>query len=173
MIRRLTFMEKLPLKTKDSLFTDQQWEAIHTAGTNLLISASAGSGKTMVLVNRIIEHIKKGISIDELLVVTFTNAAAIEMKQRVQSTIQNEINSDPEPKTRQHLFQQIPTLGHAIISILYSFCLQVIERYYYLIDFDPVFRQLTDDTEIELIKEEVWEELLESLYEKREDSFIE
>lgn len=166
-------MEKLPLKTKDSLFTDQQWEAIHTTGTNLLISASAGSGKTMVLVNRIIEHIKKGISIDELLVVTFTNAAAKEMKQRVQSTIQNEINSDPDPKTRHHLVQQIPKLGHANISTLHSFCLQVIERYYYLIDFDPVFRQLTDDTEIELIKEEVWEELLESLYEKREDSFIE
>ena len=108
-------MEKLPLKTKDSLFTDQQWEAIHTTGTNLLISASAGSGKTMVLVNRIIEHIKKGISIDELLVVTFTNAAAKEMKQRVQSTIQNEINSDPDPKTRHHLVQQIPKLGHANI----------------------------------------------------------
>src|SRR5699024_5279765 len=77
------------------------------------------------------------------------------------------------PKTRHHLVQQIPKLGHANISTLHSFCLQVIERYYYLIDFDPVFRQLTDDTEIELIKEEVWEELLESLYEKREDSFIE
>src|SRR5699024_3238186 len=165
-------MEELPIKTKDSLFTDQQWEAIHTTGTNLLISASAGSGKTMVLVNRIIEHIKKGISIDELLVVTFTNAAAKEMKQRVQTTIQKEINSDPDPQTRHHLVQQIPKLGHADISTLHSFCLQVIERYYYLIDFDPVFRQLTDDTEIELIKEEVWEDLLESLYEKREDSFI-
>lgn len=165
-------MADLPMKTKDSLFTDQQWEAIHTTGTNLLISASAGSGKTMVLVNRIIEHIKKGMSIDELLVVTFTNAAAKEMKQRVQSTIQKEINSDPDPQTRHHLVQQIPKLGHADISTLHSFCLQVIERYYYLIDFDPVFRQLTDDTEIELIKEEVWEELLENLYEKREDSFI-
>lgn len=69
-------MAELPMKTKDSIFTDQQWEAIHTTGSNLLISASAGSGKTMVLVNRIIEQIKKGMSIDELLVVTFTNAAA-------------------------------------------------------------------------------------------------
>ena len=172
MIRRSTFMADLPIKTEGSLFTDQQWEAIHTTGTNLLISASAGSGKTMVLVNRIIEHIKKGMSIDELLVVTFTNAAAKEMKQRVQSTIQNEINSDPDPQTRHHLIQQIPKLGNADISTLHSFCLQVIERYYYLIDFDPVFRQLTDDTEIELIKEEVWDDLLENLYEKREDSFI-
>src|SRR5699024_12278945 len=97
----------------------------------------------------------KRISIAELLGVTFTNAAAKEMKQRVQSTIQTEINMDPDPKTRHHLIQQIPKLGHANISTLHSFCLQVIERYYYLIDFDPVFRQLTDDTEIELIKEEV------------------
>ncbi|HLR92363.1 MAG TPA: helicase-exonuclease AddAB subunit AddA [Atopostipes sp.] len=165
-------MSKLPIKTEDSMFTDQQWEAIHTTGTNLLISASAGSGKTMVLVNRIIEQIKNGISIDELLVVTFTNAAAKEMKQRIQTALQKEITSDPDPTTRHHLVQQIPKLGHANISTLHSFCLQVIERYYYLIDFDPVFRQLTDDTEIELIKEEVWDELLEELYETDDKDFI-
>src|SRR5699024_1225738 len=81
-------------------------------------------------------------------------------------------NSDPEPHNRHHLIQQIPKLGHANISTLHSFCLQVIERYYYLIDFDPVFRQLTDDTEIELIKEEVWDELLEELYENADENFI-
>ena len=73
-------LNDIPLKTPGSMFTDQQWEAVHASGSNLLISASAGSGKTMVLVNRIIEKIKKGTAIDELLVVTFTNAAAKEMK---------------------------------------------------------------------------------------------
>ncbi len=165
-------MNELPVKTKDSMFTDQQWEAIHMSGSNLLISASAGSGKTMVLVNRIIEKIKKGSHIDELLVVTFTNAAAKEMKQRIERSIQTEINSDPEHQTRHHLVEQLPKLGHANISTLHSFCLEVIQRYYYLIDFDPVFRQLTDDTEIELIKEEVWLELLEELYERGEDDFL-
>lgn len=164
-------MKNIPMKTKDSMFTDQQWEAIHTSGSNLLISASAGSGKTMVLVNRIIEKMKKGVGIDELLVVTFTNAAAKEMKQRVQNSLQDEINSDPESNTRHHLVQQIPKLGHANISTLHSFCLQVIQRYYYLIDFDPVFRQLTDDTEIELIKEEVWGELLEEFYDNADEAF--
>ena len=77
-------------------FTKEQTQAIQTSGTNLLISASAGSGKTMVLVNRIIEKIKNGTSIDELLVVTFTNAAAKEMKQRIQITIQDEINQNKE-----------------------------------------------------------------------------
>jgi ATP-dependent helicase/nuclease subunit A len=165
-------MAEIPIKTEGSIFTDQQWEAIHLTGSNLLISASAGSGKTMVLVNRIIEQIKKGTAIDELLVVTFTNAAAKEMKQRIQKVLQEEINADPQADTRHHLVQQLPKLGHADISTLHSFCLKVIERYYYLIDFDPVFRQLTDDTEIELIKEEVWDELLEALYEEADPDFI-
>jgi ATP-dependent helicase/nuclease subunit A len=164
-------MAEIPMKTPDSMFTDQQWEAIHSTDSNLLISASAGSGKTMVLVNRIIEQIKKGIAVDELLVVTFTNAAAKEMKQRIQKALQEEINADPEAETRHHLVQQLPKLGHANISTLHSFCLKVIERYYYLIDFDPVFRQLTDDTEIELIKEDVWDELLEELYEEADEGF--
>lgn len=166
-------MADIPVKTPGSLFTDQQWEAIHASGTNLLVSASAGSGKTMVLVNRIIEKIKKGVSVDELLVVTFTNAAAKEMKQRIQKAIQDEINADPVADTRQHLVAQLPKLGHANISTLHSFCLKVIERYYYLIDFDPVFRQLTDDTEIELIKEDIWDDLLEELYEDADSTFLE
>ena len=95
-------MDNIPLKTPNALFTDQQWEAIHASGSNLLISASAGSGKTMVLVNRIIEKIKKGTEIDELLVVTFTNAAAKEMKQRIQNSLQEEITKDPDSNTRHH-----------------------------------------------------------------------
>lgn len=165
-------MTEIPLKTEGSLYTDQQWQAIHQSGTNLLISASAGSGKTLVLVKRIIEKVKQGVSVDELLVVTFTNAAAKEMKQRILRAIQEEITADPEYETRTHLVQQLPKLGHADISTLHSFCLKVIERYYYLIDFDPVFRMLTDDTEIELIKEDVWSELLEKLYEEADKDFI-
>lgn len=165
-------MSTIPLKPEKTIFTDQQWEAIHSADSNILISASAGSGKTMVLVNRIIEQIKNGRAIDELLVVTFTNAAAQEMKQRIQSAIQKEINADPEYETRHHLVEQLPKLGHANISTLHSFCLEVIERYYYLIDFDPVFRLLTDETEISIIKEDVWNDLIEVEYEKQNKSFI-
>lgn len=165
-------MNDIPLKTPGALFTDQQWEAIHASGSNLLISASAGSGKTMVLVNRIIEKIKKGIGIDELLVVTFTNAAAKEMKQRIQKSLQDEITEDSDSETRHHLVAQLPKLGHANISTLHSFCLKVIERYYYLIDFDPVFRQLTDDTEIELIKEDIWDEILEDFYKDSDEAFL-
>lgn len=164
-------MKELPLKPIGSRFTDHQWQAIHDGGKNILVSASAGSGKTTVLVQRVIEKIKQGTSIDEMLVVTYTNAAAREMKERIQEAIQKEINGEPEPEQRRHLVRQLPLLGHADISTLHSFCLKVIRRYYYLIDLDPVFRLLTDDTEIMLMKEDVWNELREELYGEENERF--
>lgn len=157
-------MRILPEKPKDSLFTENQWRSIHEDGKNLLISASAGSGKTTVLVQRVIEKVKKGVSVDELLVVTYTNAAAREMKERIQVAIQKEINRTNDPEQRRHLVQQLPLLNQANISTLHSFCLKVIRRFYYLIDLDPVFRMLTDETENILMKEDVWGELREELY---------
>lgn len=157
-------MRTLPEKPENTQFTDHQWQAIHDGGKNLLVSASAGSGKTTVLVQRVIEKIKNQTDINQLLVVTYTNAAAREMKQRIQSAIQKEINDTDDAENKYHLIRQIPLLGHADISTLHSFCLKVIRRYYYLIDFDPVFRLLTDDTEISLMKEDVWDELREELY---------
>jgi len=157
----------LPLKPETSKFTDKQWEAIHDTGKNILVSASAGSGKTTVLVNRLIEKIKnKRTNVDELLVVTFTNAAAREMKERIQQEIQYEINAEHDSDLRQHLVSQIPLIGQANISTIHSFCLKVIRRYYYLIDIDPVFRLLTDETEKELMKEDVLEDVLEEKFEE-------
>lgn len=164
-------MKSLPLKPANSRFTDSQWQAVHDGGNNILVSASAGSGKTTVLVQRVIEKIQNGTSLDELLVVTYTNAAAKEMKERIQSAIQNAINNEPEPQLRRHLVRQLPLLGQADISTLHSFCLKVIRRYYYLIDLDPVFRLLTDDTEILLMKEDVWSELREELYGEEDECF--
>lgn len=164
-------MKSLPIKPPSSQYTDTQWQSIHDGGDNLLVSASAGSGKTTVLVERVIEKIKAGISLDELLVVTYTNAAAKEMKERIQSAIQNAINKEPETEQRRHFVQQIPLLGQADISTIHAFCLKVIRRFYYLIDLDPVFRLLADDTEILLIKEEVWDEVREELYGEEDTLF--
>lgn len=162
-------MRQLPLKPETSKFTDKQWEAIYDSDKNILVSASAGSGKTMVLVNRLIEKIKdkeKKVNVDELLVVTFTNAAAREMKERIQREIQEEINAEHDSELRQHLVSQIPLIAQANISTIHSFCLKVIQRYYYLIDIDPVFRLLTDETEKELMKEDVLEDVLEGKFEE-------
>lgn len=164
-------MRTLPEKPSNSRFTDQQWQAIYDEGKNILVSASAGSGKTTVLVQRVIEKIKQSVNVNELLVVTYTNAAAREMKERIQTAIQREITNEKDPLKRQHLIRQIPLLGHADISTLHSFCLKVIRRYYYLIDFDPVFRLLTDDTEMALMQEEVWDELREELYGEEDTLF--
>ena len=157
--------------TTQKRFTKDQQKAIYDGGENLLISASAGSGKTTVLVERVIQKIKAGINIDELLIVTYTEAAAKEMKQRIQVEVQEAINTEEDLIKKQHLIHQLTLLPTAHISTLHAFCLQVIRKYYYLIDIDPVFRLLTDETEMLLLKEDVWEETREELYGERKTSF--
>ena len=85
-------MNQIPLKPQNERFTDDQWQAIFDQGDNLLVSASAGSGKTTVLVRRVIEKLKMGFDIDELLIVTFTEAAAREMKERVVNLVGSDAN---------------------------------------------------------------------------------
>lgn len=165
-------MNQIPLKTQNERFTDDQWQAIFDQGDNLLVSASAGSGKTTVLVRRVIEKLKMGFDIDELLIVTFTEAAAREMKERIQEALQESVNSESDPVRRQHFTKQLVLLPTANISTLHAFCLTVIRRYYYLIDIDPVFRMLTDETETILMKEDVWDELREALYAENDERFF-
>ncbi|KRN54261.1 helicase-exonuclease AddAB subunit AddA [Carnobacterium divergens] len=163
----------LPVKPLNSRFTDGQWQAVYEEGHNILVSASAGSGKTTVLVQRVIEKIKSGVNVDELLIVTYTESAAREMKERIQVAIQKAITQEGEAESKRHLVKQVSLLSQASISTLHAFCLQVIRRYYYLIDLDPVFRLLTDETEMLLLKEDVWEELREELYGEEKNAFYE
>lgn len=155
---------ELPIKPQNSRFTDGQWQAVYETDHTILVSASAGSGKTTVLVERVIEKIKAGTNVDELLIVTYTEAAAREMKGRIQKAIQKALTNEGEPEMKRHLVKQISLLPQANISTLHAFCLQVIRRYYYLIELDPVFRLLADETEKLLLKEDVWSELRETLY---------
>lgn len=156
--------QPIPLKPDTEQFTDKQWQSVFDGGDNLLISASAGSGKTTVLVRRVIEKLKAGTDIDSLLIVTFTEAAAREMKERIQSAIQDALAKESDPQKQAHYARQLTLLPSANISTLHAFCLTVIRRYYYLIGIDPVFRMLTDETETLLLKEEVWETLREEWY---------
>lgn len=165
-------MTTIPDKPSNALYTDGQWRAIYDSGKNLLVSASAGSGKTTVLVERVIEKIKSGTNVNQLLVVTFTNAAAREMKIRIQEAVQEAIVVEKDVNKRRHLIAQIPLLPHANISTIHSFCLQIIRRYYYLIDLDPIFRPLTDETERLLLQEEAWENVREELYGSESESFF-
>ena len=146
-------------------FTPSQDQAIHDSGHNLLVSASAGSGKTRVLVQRVIEKLKAGTGIDEVLIVTFTKAAAAEMRDRIQTALRQElVNSQGNSEQQQFYLRQLNQLPVADISTLDAFCLRILQHYYYVIDADPVFRLLADETENALLRDEVWADVREELY---------
>ena len=152
-------------------WTDEQREAIELRDRNLLVSAAAGSGKTAVLVERIIQIvIKDKIDIDQLLVVTFTHAAAAEMRERISRAIHLELDNSDE-HTHEHLRRQLSLLNRASISTLHAFCTEVIKDYFHLIDIDPRFR-IADSTEALIIKSECMEELLEEQYQAANPEFL-
>ncbi|WP_100403344.1 helicase-exonuclease AddAB subunit AddA [Bacillus sp. FJAT-42315] len=155
----------IPEKPAGVTWTDDQWKAITATGTDILVAAAAGSGKTAVLVERIIRKVlneDEPIDIDELLVVTFTNAAAAEMRHRIGLALEKAMESDP---TSKHLRKQLSLLNKASISTLHSFCLEVIRKYYYLIDIDPSFR-IADEAEGLLLRDEALDDLFEEEYGK-------
>jgi ATP-dependent helicase/nuclease subunit A len=155
----------IPPKPAEVTWTDDQWKAIYAKNQDILVAAAAGSGKTAVLVERIIQKIisvEEPMNVDELLVVTFTNASAAEMRHRIGEALEKAINENPKST---HLKKQLSLLNRASISTLHSFCLEVIKKYYYLIDIDPGFR-IANETEIQLIRDEVLDELFEDEYSK-------
>jgi len=149
----------------NTTWTKEQWSAIETRGCNLLVAAAAGAGKTAVLVERIIKMVTEGertIDIDRLLVVTFTNAAAAEMRERIAAAISDALSAKPESKELQ---RQLTLLSKASITTIHSFCLQVIRNNFHRIDLDPDFR-IGDETETMLLKQEILEELMEEKYDE-------
>lgn len=144
-------------------WTQEQKEAISSRGGNLLVAAAAGSGKTAVLVERIIRRITDRTDpadADRLLVVTFTNAAAAEMRDRIGQALAREIEKHP---ASNHLHRQMALLGRASISTIHSFCLDLLRQHFYRLDLDPSFR-VADETECALIQAETMEGLFERRY---------
>ncbi len=154
-------------------WTKEQSQAIYQKGSNILVAAAAGSGKTAVLVERIINKIiKEKIDIDRLLVVTFTNAAASEMRERILNSIYKIIESE-ETKDEEiinHLQRQITLLNKANICTIDSFCLDVIKNNFFEIEISPNFR-IADTAEIDLLKQEVLEKIFEEKYENHDQNF--
>ena len=155
----------------ETKWTEEQLKAIETRRCNLLIAAAAGSGKTAVLVERIIRIItneESPVDIDRLLVVTFTSAAASEMRERIASSITKALEKSPNSKNLQ---KQLTLLSRANITTMHSFCLDVIKNNFHIIDLDPAFRIL-DETEGMLLRSEVLEELFEDKYENDDKEFL-
>ena len=150
-------------------WTNEQKQAIEEKNSNILVAAAAGSGKTAVLVERIINRILNDkIDIDKLLVVTFTNAAASEMRERILDAIYKKIEEDP---LNLELQRQITLLNKASICTIHSFCLDVIRNNFYEINISPNFR-IGDTAEIELLKQETLDDLFEKKYFEEDEDFL-
>lgn len=152
-------------------FTREQQQVIDLRKRNLLVSAAAGSGKTAVLVERILSLITEGgcpMDIDELLIVTFTRAAAAEMRERIGAAIETRLLADPE---NAHLQRQQTLLYHAQITTIDSFCLFVVRNYFHLIGLEPDFR-MGEEGELKLLRQDVLAQVLEDCYAKAEPEFL-
>ncbi|MDF2925530.1 MAG: addA [Paenibacillaceae bacterium] len=155
--------DEIPARPEGSRWTDGQWRAIVRRDRNLLVAAAAGSGKTAVLVERIIRRVSDDsdpVDVDRLLVATFTKAAASEMRHRIGEALEDALYQKPDS---DHLRKQLALLNRASITTLHSFCTEVIRRYFHLIDLDPGFR-VADDTEAALLRQEELEALFEERY---------
>lgn len=152
-------------------WTTEQQQVIDLRGRNILVSAAAGSGKTAVLVERIITMLTDAVnpvSVDRLLIVTFTEAAAAEMKDRIRIAIEKRIEECPDS---EHLKQQATLIHHAQITTIHSFCLSVIRDYFHVINLDPGFR-IGEEGELKLLRRDVLEEMLEERYAAGEAEYL-
>ena len=159
-------------------WTKEQEEALSVRGKNLLLSAAAGSGKTAVLTERIARLVKDPANhtdINELLVLTFTKAAASEMKARISQALSDALKeadeADDEGRIR-HLEKQISLLGSTQISTLDSYFQSIIRQYFYLLDLDPKTRIISDENEEFLLEDDVLSSVLEKWYEKGDAHFL-
>ncbi len=153
-------------------FTPEQQKVIELRNRNILVSAAAGSGKTAVLVERIITRLtkdEKPIDVDQLLIMTYTEAAAAEMKERIRTAIEKELEESPD---NIHLQRQATLIHSAQVTTIHSFCLSVIRDYFHVIDLDPGFR-IAEEGELKLLKHDVVGELLENYYEEGSPQFQE
>ena len=153
-------------------WTKEQQKVIELRNRNILVSAAAGSGKTAVLVERIIRILtdcENPVDVDRLLIVTFTEAAAAEMKERIRAAIEKELEKRPEDV---HLQRQATLIHSAQITTIHSFCLSVIREHFHVIGIDPGFR-IAEEGELKLLKQDVLEEMLEDCYQEGDEAFLE
>jgi len=149
-------------------WTNEQTQAINENGNNILVAAAAGSGKTAVLVERIINKIvNEKMDINKILVVTFTKAAASEMRGRILSAIYREIEKDEE---NQHIKKQVTLIQKANICTIDAFCLEIVKNKFFEIGISPNLK-IAENTEIEILKQETLEDVFEEKYENEDKDF--
>ena len=150
--------------SKEQKKTAEQIEAIYTAGQNILVSASAGSGKTFVMAERILDQLARGVEISQLFISTFTVKAATELKERLEKKISQQIQETDDVDLKQHLGRQLADLPNAAIGTMDSFTQKFLGKHGYLIDIAPNFRILQNESEQLLLKNEVFRQVFEDHY---------
>lgn len=141
-------------------WTNEQKEAIYTEGTNIIVSAGAGSGKTAVLTERVLEKVKKGISVDNLLILTFTKMAAKEMKERIGDKLKKE-----------GLTSELAKLDTADITTFDAYALSLVKKYHYYLNVSKDIN-IIDESVITLYKRKILKDIFEELYEENNHEFI-
>ena len=150
--------------SKEQKKTAEQIEAIYTSGQNILVSASAGSGKTFVMAERILDQLARGVEISQLFISTFTVKAATELKERLEKKISQQIQETDDVDLKQHLGRQLADLPNAAIGTMDSFTQKFLGKHGYLIDIAPNFRILQNESEQLLLKNEVFHKVFEDHY---------
>ncbi len=150
--------------SKEQKKTAEQIEAIYTAGQNILVSASAGSGKTFVMAERILDQLTRGVEISQLFISTFTVKAATELKERLEKKISQQIQETDDVDLKQQLGRQLADLPNAAIGTMDSFTQKFLGKHGYLIDIAPNFRILQNESEQLLLKNEVFHQVFEDHY---------
>ena len=151
----------IPVKPIDATWTDEQWQAIYEDNKNIIVSAGAGSGKTAVLTERVIRKLKDGVPVNRLLILTFTKAAAGEMKDRIRKKIKK------EPSLKENL----NLLDSSYITTFDSFALSIVKKYHYLLNLSPNI-SIIDTSIITMQKENIINDIFLEYYEKKEPKFI-
>lgn len=153
-------------------WTEEQKKVISLRDRNILVSAAAGSGKTAVLVERILSKImdsERPVDIDRLLIMTFTRAAAGEMKERISAAIDQKLYDNPD---NEHLQRQATLIHNAQITTIDGFCAYIIRNYFHMIGLDPGYRT-AEEGELKLLREDVVKEVLEEAYDRKDEKFLE
>ena len=152
--------------------TAEQIQAIYSSGQNILVSASAGSGKTFVMAERILDQLARGVEIRQLFISTFTVKAATELKERLEKKISQQIQETQDLELKKHLGRQLADLPNAAIGTMDSFTQKFLTKHGYLLDLAPNFRILQNESEQLLLKNEVFRQVFEHHYQgKDKDNF--
>ncbi|MBR2842549.1 MAG: UvrD-helicase domain-containing protein, partial [Lachnospiraceae bacterium] len=152
---------------------DAQKSAIEKQGSNILVSAAAGSGKTTVLVERVLKKIiEDRISIDDLIIMTFTRAAASSMKEKIHTRIRKAIaDSADDAALNEHLRRQLMKTHSARICTIDSLCLDIVRDHFQYLDLDPTFR-IADEAELRMLQADVLQAFLEEKYQDPDEDFL-